>query len=218
MLLKIIGAMAAVGIAATSCNSILAGRAARAEAEAAAKAQAEADKRITAVREACLAERAALIQRAVAIIDKEPARVHRDLEQCWNALGDTELGALRMRANARMQLHLALDKTASVQTRMDAVHKLEQLDPDEFARRAPLLASLRKAVAAERNAEARAEAAAKRKRGVSIGMTRDDVLASSWGKPRKINTTTTAYAVREQWVYDGGYLYFRDGVLTSIQN
>lgn len=50
-------------------------------------------------------------------------------------------------------------------------------------------------------------------------MTKQDVLDSSWGAPKKINTTTTQYGVHEQWVYGGGnYLYFDDGILTSIQN
>ncbi|MCC7041085.1 MAG: hypothetical protein IT516_12325 [Burkholderiales bacterium] len=58
-----------------------------------------------------------------------------------------------------------------------------------------------------------------RKEGVRIGMTQDEVLASSWGKPHHVNTTTTSYGVREQWVYDSGnYLYFRNGILTTIQN
>ena len=41
---------------------------------------------------------------------------------------------------------------------------------------------------------------------------------SSWGKPRKVNRSTYTFGVHEQWVYDGGYLYFEDGKLTSIQN
>ena len=41
----------------------------------------------------------------------------------------------------------------------------------------------------------------------------------SWGKPEDINRTTTALSVSEQWVYgSGNLLYFKDGVLTSIQN
>jgi hypothetical protein len=68
-----------------------------------------------------------------------------------------------------------------------------------------------------KQAEAKARAM-KKKEGVSIGMSQQDVLDSSWGRPRKINTTTNAYGSREQWVYDGGYLYFENGVLTSIQN
>lgn len=58
----------------------------------------------------------------------------------------------------------------------------------------------------------------KKSQGVKIGMTQQDVLDSNWGRPKKVNRTTTANGVREQWVYDGGYLYFSNGVLTTIQN
>lgn len=51
-----------------------------------------------------------------------------------------------------------------------------------------------------------------------IGMSQMQALASTWGTPKKINTTTTALGKHEQWVYNEGYLYFVDGVLTTIQN
>lgn len=52
----------------------------------------------------------------------------------------------------------------------------------------------------------------------TIGMTKSEVENSTWGKPNKINKTTTQYRVHEQWVYSGNrYLYFDDGILTSIQ-
>jgi len=54
--------------------------------------------------------------------------------------------------------------------------------------------------------------------GVRIGMTQEQVRNSNWGNPRKINKTTGRYGVYEQWVYNGGYLYFEDGILTTIQN
>lgn len=60
--------------------------------------------------------------------------------------------------------------------------------------------------------------AAAKQQGVSIGMSTQQVMDSNWGRPRKVNTTTTANTVRQQWVYDGGYLYFEDGVLRSIQD
>lgn len=68
-------------------------------------------------------------------------------------------------------------------------------------------------------AKVAAEDAAKRRReGVSIGMSKADVLASSWGRPEQVNATLTARVRREQWVYPGGqYLYFDDDTLTSIQ-
>ncbi|WHY64669.1 hypothetical protein [Neobacillus sp. SuZ13] len=57
------------------------------------------------------------------------------------------------------------------------------------------------------------------KTGVSIGMTKDMVLKSSWGEPQKINKTTTSYGTKEQWVYgNGNYFYFENGILTTIQN
>lgn len=80
-----------------------------------------------------------------------------------------------------------------------------------------------KEVEAYRARQAKAEKAAKAKAarpGVRIGMTRDQVInGTNWGKPQKVNRTTTRYGTSEQWVYgDGNYLYFEDGVLTSIQN
>ena len=64
-----------------------------------------------------------------------------------------------------------------------------------------------------------AEKKRRRSEGVRIGMSKEDVLASSWGRPESINTTTTVRGSREQWVYGGrSYLYFENGVLTAIQN
>ncbi|WP_336788446.1 hypothetical protein [Paenibacillus sp. MMO-177] len=57
----------------------------------------------------------------------------------------------------------------------------------------------------------------RRARGIVIGMSTDDVLLSSWGKPKDINKTTTKYGVSEQWVYDDNrYVYFDDGIVTAI--
>lgn len=68
-----------------------------------------------------------------------------------------------------------------------------------------------------------AEDAAKEKRrkkqeGVRIGMSKQDVLDSSWGKPTKINKSVYSWGTSEQWVYpNNNYLYFENGKLTSIQ-
>lgn len=50
-----------------------------------------------------------------------------------------------------------------------------------------------------------------------IGMTKEQVRVSTWGQPKKINTTTTANGVTEQWVYSRGYIYFKNEVVTTIQ-
>lgn len=68
-------------------------------------------------------------------------------------------------------------------------------------------------------AAVRAETAAKKKQGVSVGMSPQDALDSKWGRPDRVNRSTNRYGSSEQWVYgDGNYLYFENGVLTSIQN
>lgn len=51
-----------------------------------------------------------------------------------------------------------------------------------------------------------------------IGMTALQVKNSSWGEPKKINKTTTAYSITEQWVYlDNKYVYLENGIVTTIQ-
>lgn len=53
---------------------------------------------------------------------------------------------------------------------------------------------------------------------VSIGWNKQ-MCIESWGKPDRINKTTSKYSVSEQWVYDSGnYLYFENGKLVTIQN
>lgn len=76
-----------------------------------------------------------------------------------------------------------------------------------------------KVVEAARVAFLKAEKARKKKQGVVLGMSEQDVLDSSWGRPERVNRTTNTYGTREQWVYGGrNYLYFKNGELVSIQN
>lgn len=56
------------------------------------------------------------------------------------------------------------------------------------------------------------------KNTVKLGMTDKEVM-QLWGKPVRINRTMNKYVTREQWVYpDYVYLYFENGVLTTIQD
>ncbi|HVW14708.1 MAG TPA: hypothetical protein VHB54_12815 [Mucilaginibacter sp.] len=51
-----------------------------------------------------------------------------------------------------------------------------------------------------------------------IGMTKQMAI-ESWGKPEKIHSTIFPNSVYEQWVYPNyNYLYFENGLLTTIQN
>ena len=50
----------------------------------------------------------------------------------------------------------------------------------------------------------------------SIGMTEQEVLNSSWGSPKRKNIDTYEWGTKEQWVYSRGYIYFENGVVTTI--
>lgn len=54
-----------------------------------------------------------------------------------------------------------------------------------------------------------------------VGMTYEEVLQTSgfgWGKPKKINKTDSARGHDEQWVYVPGYVYFHNGIVTTVQS
>lgn len=92
-------------------------------------------------------------------------------------------------------------------------------DPKQAAFVAKVTAGAEREEARNR-ARVEAELKARKKReGVHIGMSKQDVLDSSWGRPQEINRSTYSFGVHEQWVYgNGNYLYFKDGTLTAIQN
>ena len=46
----------------------------------------------------------------------------------------------------------------------------------------------------------------------------DDMAIISLGYPKDINRTVGKWGVHEQWVYDGDYYYFENGILTSYQD
>lgn len=111
-------------------------------------------------------------------------------------------------------------KASAVDDAVNALAECEDTMTDPGA--VALLDRARKiqAAAIDKRIKSEGEAllALKRQQGVSIGMSRQDALDSSWGRPERVNTTTTARGTREQWVYGRSYLYFENGVLTSIQN
>lgn len=51
---------------------------------------------------------------------------------------------------------------------------------------------------------------------VKIGWTKE-MCKLSWGEPNDINSTLTSRSKHEQWVYEDNYLYFDNGILTTIQ-
>ncbi|MGX9221701.1 hypothetical protein ACWV27_27055 (plasmid) [Massilia varians] len=93
-----------------------------------------------------------------------------------------------------------------------------QLEEDEHI--LPLAPAEFKLALRQRRAKDEAVRAARLARGgVKVGMNSEQVRQSSWGKPLKVNRSTGAYGVHEQWVYgEGNYIYFENGRVTSFQN
>ena len=131
---------------------------------------------------------------------------------------DAELSTLVQQAELADARATANDKNAPTTHRELAIERIEKMAPTEAANFAKLKAQLAIKASAEAKAAAKAAAAIKKKQGVSIGMSQEDVIASSWGRPESINKSIYSFGVHEQWVYGGrNYLYFKNGVLDSIQ-
>ena len=90
--------------------------------------------------------------------------------------------------------------------------KIYKEDPDIIKKRIAKKNAEQKARNAKHNAKRKALG------GVRLGMTKEAVLKSNWGKPQHINKTIVEGLIHEQWVYGGGLLYFENGILTAIQN
>ena len=111
------------------------------------------------------------------------------------------------------------NKSESASFRLNQFSRLDALDKSLADKYRHLIPSLNALMKAEEQKRAQEIAKQKKSEGVRLGMTPADVEASRWGKPQRINNTTNKWGVKQQWVYgNGNYLYFENGVLTSIQN
>lgn len=141
---------------------------------------------------------------------------------CATLLGDTALAGEVSALHVKALTNAANNKRATATERLRSFEVLKRLYPEPARSLSALKAVLERdsalEIAKSVATQARADAARKRREGVRVGMSQQDVMDSSWGRPRKINRTTRASGISEQWVYDGGYLYFDNGVLTTIQH
>jgi hypothetical protein len=138
------------------------------------------------------------------------------LRGCAARLNDAEL--LEKVRKAEIASHMAIigNKQQPPRARAEAMQRLAQ-DHPETGRRFENEA--RQLIEHADRADQLAAKAKSKREGVSIGMTQQQAMDSSWGRPSRINRTTTAAGMREQWVYgSGNYLYFSNGILVSIQN
>lgn len=115
---------------------------------------------------------------------------------------------------AEREERAAQEKGAEEYFRRDAIRRAAQEKAETERKRLEAIS---------RAAREKAETERKRREALPsprIGMTREQVINQTrWGKPYDVNRTTTARGTREQWVYgDRRYLYFDNGILTTIQD
>lgn len=140
----------------------------------------------------------------------------RVLTFCAGLLADTTLHNLVAEAEIKSYLQDIKNPKTPLRAKAFSIELMRRNYPEKAIEYETLFVTILDKVDKQERLE---EAKRRKKEGVSIGMTPDEVRASSWGKPDSINRSTYAWGQHEQWVYGGGnYLYFENGKLTSIQN
>ncbi len=135
------------------------------------------------------------------------------IDDSWAALKSVDPS----KAESIVNVCMNITRSSAAKELHDQTVRARQAEAEKNAKEARVLAQ--QALIQAKKSE-RADLARRKKEGVSVGMSRDDVLKSNWGKPEQINRTINSFGTHEQWVYRGhhSYLYFEDDTLTSIQN
>jgi hypothetical protein len=166
----------------------------------------------------CKGEREALLAKYQDLIKVDPWQAATSLRVCAERLQDSQLQSMVKAAERADLVRTEQNPKALPWLRLDALDRLTDLGEPLLAERQTLRADLVKKVALNEALLEKSRVARKKSEGVAIGASMQDAIDSSWGRPERVNRTTTAFGDREQWVYGGGnYLYFQDGVLTTIQ-
>lgn len=175
-------------------------------------------------------------------LSKVNKSLKQELEGCKHELEGYKYNPAKVLAD--IKLNYAAKKYSDIKVNLDVLQKYHPESSEYDAAKSIYAQSLKDQEKAKRDAEAaaaKAEAERKAKmapierimekygcdediascilhKQVRRGMTAEQCRAA-WGRPEDINRTSGSYGVHEQWVYGGGnYLYFEDGILTTIQN
>ncbi|AVI29794.1 hypothetical protein C3Z10_16065 [Bacillus velezensis] len=114
------------------------------------------------------------------------------------------------------------DKAVSYEVAYDLLNKPEEntlLIRDRVDDNPESTGFQRREVTYSENDDEQSEDEEYQEKKIAIGMTKQEVIQlKDWGRPKSIHKTTTASGINEQWVYGiSRYLYFDNGVLTTIQ-
>jgi hypothetical protein len=147
---------------------------------------------------------------------------------CSDARHEPELLKIAQKVDYEEKVQRLSNTGLTTGERIALLEELEVLEPKNQAfrkeRERLVLREDKQAADAKRRAEKerlateRQLAKEKRSSGVHIGMSKEEVLASMWGRPNSKNVHASSYGVTENWFYGGqNFLTFRDGVLTDVQ-
>ena len=144
------------------------------------------------------------------------------IKLCAVALNDADLKHKVTTAEIASHVLAINHPQASPRERIASIDEFARLYPEEakqFNRlRANLDAQAVRIEEQQERASRQKELARRKSEGVRIGMSQEEVLQSSWGRPERVNRSVYSFGTHEQWVYgSGNYLYFEDGKLTSMQ-
>lgn len=147
----------------------------------------------------------------------------RNLASLVLGASDPNIQPLLAEAEIKYYLQVVADPKASKDEKKEALLGLRDY-PEQAKQFQREISKIEQGIErAKRNAwdaEAERKFATKAKsEGVRLGMTTDEVLMSSWGRPQRRSTTTTSDIVHEHWYYGGlNSLMFENGRLVVISN
>lgn len=137
------------------------------------------------------------------------------LRRCSQLLADAKIKAMVKDAEVRSYVSELSNGNASAANRLKAMDRLTRDYPDAAKKYEKDRAKISALASAERQER---EFSGRFQRPIRIGDSESQVMSVGWGAPSKVNRTTTAAGVQEQWVYEGNrFLYFDNGRLTAIQ-
>lgn len=166
---------------------------------------------------ACASDKTMLEKYAEHTAKGDHWKAARSISNCADASQDADLLAMVKESETKVWVADFGNKKLSAAARLDAHEKLKALNPDEASKLEKDLKGLTHTATADEKASKEMMKHSLRHSGASIGMTEYEATQTGWGHPVRRYKTTTAYGVREQWDYGNGkYLFFDNGILSSI--
>lgn len=194
------------------------------------KRKIEEERRVREMTSDCQSSRAQAAAEYQQLIGEHPWDAAKVVRECALFLKDKELMEMLQEAEVKGYGYQIQDKSLGLETRLKSIELLAADYPDQAQKYQKLKQQMEMAVEGEDRRQAaesqrlsklaeKREAAKRKSQGVSLGMTPDEVMASNWGRPRRVTRSQSSYISTEMWDYGyPNFLYFVNGRLEQIHN